>query len=246
MTNTLPNQIIKATARFLARVPDLDRALRDRLLRLGRRLPEIDEVRITTLSFRQVQLHSNNRYYRFLLNVCELVHGSWLVDEQSGDYRFRDFLRDEQRMARVFQDFVLNFYRAERPDLGARAEQIAWKAQSRQDGALTYLPRMVTDISLKRGNAKLIIDTKYYSSTLSRYYDAETIHSGNLYQLLAYLSNVELQPGESVEGMLLYPVVKDELRLRYDELQGFPVRICTVNLAREWREIRAELLSLVE
>src|SRR5205823_4476918 len=33
MANTLPNKIIKATARFLARVPDLDGSLRDRLVR---------------------------------------------------------------------------------------------------------------------------------------------------------------------------------------------------------------------
>ena len=48
-----------------------------------------------------------------------------------------------------------------------------------------------------------------------------------------------------VSGMLLYPVVDQDVRLQYDDLQGFPVRICTVNLARDWQHIRAELLSLV-
>jgi 5-methylcytosine-specific restriction enzyme subunit McrC len=178
--------------------------------------------------------------------VCELVHGSWLVDEQSGEYQFRDFLRDERRMARVFQDFVLNFYRAERPNLGARPEQIAWRVETQQEGALKYLPRMVTDISVKVDDVRLIIDTKYYSETFSTYYDTEKIHSGNLYQLLAHLSNIDLQAGEKVEGMLLYPVVADKLRLKYERLQGFTVRICTVNLAQDWREISAELLELVE
>ena len=75
-----------------------------------------------------MQLHSNNRYYKFLLHVCELVHRSWLVDEATGSYRFRDFLRDEQLMARVFEDFVFHFYRIERPEFTVRKEMIAWQA----------------------------------------------------------------------------------------------------------------------
>jgi hypothetical protein len=46
--------------------------------------------------------------------------------------------------------------------------------------------------------------------------------------------------------MLLYPVVRDKLRLLYDDLQGFRVRVCTVDLGKDWESIRRELLALLQ
>jgi len=74
-------------------------------------------VAVTSRSFYRIGVTGNNRFYRFLLNVCELVHGSWLASEEEGRYRFRDFLRDDKRMAYVFQYFIFNFLRIERRDL---------------------------------------------------------------------------------------------------------------------------------
>jgi 5-methylcytosine-specific restriction enzyme subunit McrC len=244
--NTLANQIIRTTLGRLARVSELDPGLRKRTLRLRNSLSGIDDIALDASAFRRVQLHANNRYYRFLLNICRLIHDAKLVDESDGAYRFRDFLRDHQQMSRLFQRFVCNFYRIERNDSSIRAEQIAWRVKTRQESALKHLPRMTTDITVGIGDVKLIIDTKYYHETLSTYYDAESIHSGNLYQLLSYLSNAEPGGYERVEGMLLYPVVSTRLRLLYDELQGFRVRICTVDLANDWQSIRKELLAILE
>ncbi len=47
-------------------------------------------------------------------------------------------------------------------------------------------------------------------------------------------------------GMLLYPVVSTRLRLLYDELQSFRVRVCTVDLGKDWQTIRNELLAILE
>jgi 5-methylcytosine-specific restriction enzyme subunit McrC len=245
-TNTLQNQIIKATLGSLVRVAELDPGLRKRAITLGRRLSGIDDIALDGSAFRRVQLHTNNRYYRFLLSICALIHDAKLVDESDGVCRFRDFLRDHSQMARLFQRFVCNFYRIERNDPHVRAEEIAWRVKTRQDSARDYLPRMTTDITIRVGDIKLIIDTKYYHETFSSYYDAESIHSANLYQLLTYLSNAEHGGYERLEGMLLYPVVSTRLRLLYDELQGFCVRICTVDLAQDWQSIRRELLELME
>ena len=103
--NTLANRILKGTLGRLAAIDTLHPESRKRVRLLLRDLHDIDDDEVTALSFRQVQLHSNNRFYRFLLNVCELIHGAWLIDSATGKTRFRDFLRDERRMARVFQDF---------------------------------------------------------------------------------------------------------------------------------------------
>jgi 5-methylcytosine-specific restriction enzyme subunit McrC len=107
--NTLQNQILKATLRTLATDPAIDRANRSDVLRIARDLRGVEDIVVTSQSFRRVQLTGNNRFYRFLLNICELVHGAWLTSEQGGRYRFRSFLRDEKKMALVFQYFVYNF-----------------------------------------------------------------------------------------------------------------------------------------
>ena len=62
--------------------------------------------------------------------------------------------------------------------------------------------------------------------------------------MFAYLANVRREPGQAVEGMLLYPTVDRELDLRYT-MHGFPVRVATVNLAAEWEEVHARLLALL-
>jgi len=244
--NTLPNQILKATMRVLAGVPGLHNTLRQALRVLHRSLGAIDDRPLGTLPFHRVQLHSNNRYYKFLLHVCELVHRSWLVDEATGFYRFRDLLRDEQLMARVFEDFVFHFYRIERPECNVRHEVIEWQAHSASDPALTFLPQMRTDLSLRNAQQTIIIDTKYYTETLQRYYNSTSIHSAHLYQLFAYLKNMESRGGTdaTAEGILLYPAVESTLRLSY-EMHGHTLRICTIDLAQGWHEIRQELLQLI-
>lgn len=245
-SNTLPNQIIKGTLGALARFTSIDSDLKHRTQRIRSRLSGIDDITLSAAAFSRVQLHANNRYYRFLISICKLVHEATFVDETTGSYRFRDFLRDHKQMSRLFQRFVCNFYRIERKDTSIGAEQIDWRVTSRQKSALDHLPRMTTDVTLGISDVKLIIDTKYYHETLSSYYDAQSVHSDNLYQLLAYLSNAKAGGYKRVEGMLLYPVVSTRLRLLYDELQGFRVRVCTVDLGRKWQAVREELLGILD
>jgi len=245
--NTLPNQILKSTMRCLIGVPELDKDLRKKLNVLHRDLRGIDDIPLSRLIFRKVQLHSNNRFYKFLLNICELVLDSWLVDEKTGKYKFRDFIRDDGKMARLFENFILNFFKTERSDLDVRKERIYWVAESETDPELRLLPTMETDISIRSSSHTLIIDAKYYSQTLQSYFDSKSIHSANLYQIFAYLKNLELRGGNdaNAEGMLLYPVVDREIRESYN-LHGHTIRISTLDLSREWKDIRAELLGLVQ
>jgi 5-methylcytosine-specific restriction enzyme subunit McrC len=246
-SNTIANQILRSTLYHLARVKELDGGLRKQLNTLYRELDGIDCVPLNKSLFRKVQLHSNARFYKLLLSICELVTDSLMIDQNDGSYRFRDFLRDERRMARVYEEFLMNFYRTERPDLSVRKEKITWASAGTEVENLAYLPSMETDISIRGLDQTLIIDAKYYKDTLTNYFDTERVHSTNLYQLFAYLKNLEARGGQDSrsEGMLLYPVVNKHIRLEY-QLHGHRVRICTVDLNRHWSEINGELLELIE
>lgn len=249
LVDTLPNQILRATAKVLLKAPNLDPDLRARLRRVDRELAAISVIPLTKHLFRIIQLHGNNRFYRFLLAVCELVLDMNLVDEAQGDYKFRDFIRDEKAMARLFESFIFNFYRIERPDLDIRKERIYWQARSDGDPELRYLPTMETDISVrdKPHTQTLIVDAKFYRETFQKHYERETVHSANLYQLFSYLSNLEKREGPDAvaRGTLVYPTVEKSAHLKY-ELERHHVQIRTLNLAADWQDIREELESLMD
>ena len=238
------NRIIKATLRSLVRCKDLDRSLRDRLLRLYRRLHEVGDIDLTAKAFGSVQLHRNNAYYGFLLQVCRLIHDNLLINEDTGDSRFRDFLRNEKQMAALFEKFVRNFYRHEQSTFRVKSEKFGWQEVEATQGDLQFLPGMRTDVSLDSSTRKIVIDTKYYAKCLQSYFDNETIHSENLYQLFAYLKNLQFGDTRQIEGILLYPTVGKSLSLRYC-IQGHTMRIVTVDLNANWQDIRQRLLGLL-
>jgi 5-methylcytosine-specific restriction enzyme subunit McrC len=123
-TNTLPNQIIRSTLKSLVEEESLDPKNRISVLRVHRDLKGIDEIRVDSTSFRKVQLGRNTSFYRFLLNVCELIHHSRFAEQGGERYRFRDFIRDEKKMALVFQNFLFNFFKMHRPDFKVFRENI--------------------------------------------------------------------------------------------------------------------------
>jgi 5-methylcytosine-specific restriction enzyme subunit McrC len=239
---TLSNQIIKATLLRLARDREINKENRSAVIRCAANLRDVSTITVSSQSFRKIQLNGNSGSYRFLLNICELIHDAWLPDQNAGRYRFREFVRDEARMALVFQYFIYNFLRRERSDLTICRENIHWKAVSKSDESLSFLPVMQTDISILRPGRRIIVETKYYKDTLSEYYGSESLHSANLYQLLSYLVNVQ-DADQRVEGILLYPTVNRALNLKYSIL-GIPVRVQTLDLARPWQEIHNEIMNL--
>ena len=65
-------------------------------------------------------------------NLCELIHSSLLPDKsQDGSRCFRDFARDEQIMAKIFEGFVRNFAIRHLPATKISAMHIDWCLRSR-------------------------------------------------------------------------------------------------------------------
>jgi 5-methylcytosine-specific restriction enzyme subunit McrC len=112
---------------------------------------------------------------------------------------------------------------------------------------MDFLPSMRTDISIETPEKHIIIDTKYYENALQRYYKKDTVRSTNLYQLFAYLKNIENKDEscQAGEGILLYPTAGYDLDLKY-EIQGHKVSIKTVNLAKEWQDIHESLMNIID
>ena len=243
--DNLHNRILKATLLRLARSEAVANTNRHELLALYRTLAMVSDIRLQRADFRMAQVHSNNAFYAFLLDVCLLAFDNLLPVDDRGEYRFNDFLRDERQMWRVFQDFVCNFVRMHRPDCTVGAERIDWDFDTKPSTP-SFLPSMVTDITVRSRNATVVIDTKYYANALSDYRGRETFRSNNLYQLYAYLRNLECRGGcdAHAAGVLLYPEVGRKLRERMS-LSKHPILVATLDLSEDWRAIHDTLLGLI-
>lgn len=243
--NILHNQILKTTINSLLHTDGIEDDTRDLLHLQSHNLNHIDSVHITSRLFQRVHLHRNNRFYRFLMNVCELIHNSRLPDQQDGTTRFQDFIRDPRQMPYLFEKFVRNFYDREQSEFKINAIQLEWNAKGSTDN-LAVLPIMRTDVSLRSPERSIILDCKFYKEAMAGRYGTEKIHSTNLYQLYAYLRNAQQKKGwEDSQGMLLYPAVGEEFDYTF-EIDSHPVRIASVNLDNTWKEIHERLLSLLK
>ncbi len=181
-----------------------------------------------------------------LISICYLVIKGLLQTNKNGTARLMDFL-DEQRMCRLYEKFILEYYRKEHPELTANASQIAWQLD---DDMSEMLPVMQTDIMLSRGEKFLIIDAKYYSHMLQTRFDAHTIHSANLYQIFAYVKNKEVELGDKphiVSGMLLYAKTDEMVFPNYAyQMSGNTISVKTLELDCDFEKIVEQLDEIAE
>ncbi|MCB1098777.1 MAG: 5-methylcytosine-specific restriction endonuclease system specificity protein McrC [Verrucomicrobiae bacterium] len=244
--DVLHNRILKTTIDLLRRADGLTQDDRKQLQEQSRILCDITPIHITSSLFRRVQLHRNNRYYRFLLNVCELVYQSLLPTEEIGQTRFRDFTRNHKAMAALFEKFVRNFYRQHLNGFSVGALSLDWNPAGEPE-SLALVPGMQTDVTLQSKDRSIILDCKYYGEALATtQYGKQTFKSANLYQLYAYLRNARRQPGwENAEGILLYPVTTTPFDHKV-VIDGYSVRVTSIDLAQPWQEIHNSLLRVIE
>ncbi|HEV7405969.1 MAG TPA: hypothetical protein VGO11_23690 [Chthoniobacteraceae bacterium] len=239
--DVLHNRILRTTLDRLLALPEVTAENR-RALHVGREwFAQVRPVRLASALFRRVQLHRNNRHYRLLLNICELLYKALLPTEEAGSVRFRDFIRDERVMPRLFEKFVLHFARRHCRGAMVHAKCIAWNGWAESEEARALLPGMRTDVTLEWADRKLIVDCKFYREALLERGEKRGLHSGHLYQLHAYVMNQASVAGwQDCEGMLLYPAVAHRLDHCY-VIAGHRWRVASVDLDQSWPKIEDEL-----
>jgi 5-methylcytosine-specific restriction enzyme subunit McrC len=240
------NRIIKGTLRLLLRVSGLDSTNRQTLRRLHSKLDAVADVPLRRSDFRAIQSHRLMRDYEFVLHLCQLIVDSVILDSSDGTARFSDFREDEQRMWKLFEDFVFNFYSIKRPHWLPRKRQIDWFEKCGSVEDLALLPVMQTDVFLSLGHRQLVLDAKFYKEALTERFGRERVRSNNLYQLFAYVDNLTAADATTrYDGMLLYPVVEKPFSMDY-RLKGHRIAIRSIDLSQAWEGIEDDMLRLVE
>ena len=98
----------------------------------------------------------------------------------------------------------------------------------------------------KDNSRKIVVETKYYKIIFhTRIGRQEKLISANLYQLYAYLKNLETRGGvdSNCEGILLYAVVDQDADFRFS-LPCHDLRVKTLDLDRAWQEIHDKIFEI--
>ncbi len=244
--NNLFNQIIKTTVVILLRNAKVKAEYKDDLKKKMLFFSNIDMLEPSIIRWSSIRFQRNNQTYRMLISICQLIMEGMLITTDAGEYKLASFI-DEQRMCRLYEKFLLEYYAKHFPQLKVSAAQIPWSVD---DGVTTMLPVMQTDIHLQKGNDVLIIDAKYYKHTTQSQFDKHTIHSNNLYQIFTYVKNKEAELKETehtVSGMLLYAKTDEEVvpHQKY-KMSGNTIDIRILDLNQNFEIIRAQLDGIVE
>ena len=233
------NQILKTTAFILIREQHVKPEQRKKLKSL---MPFFDGVSTIdpNIHWNMLRFQRNNQTYRMLMNICYFILDGMLMTTESGAYKMATF--SDEHMSRLFEKFVLEYFRVHHKELSASPEHIQWDITNPEDAIIDFLPSMKTDITLKKGDQTLIIDTKYYGKMMQEQFDKQTIHSGNLYQIFTYVKNLDKDNTGNVSGMLLYARTQESISPDLDAHFG-PNRILvrTLDLNLEFNGLKKQL-----
>ena len=190
---------------------------------------------------------------RLIVAAAKLVFDLALPTELSGTHALPLPDKETQYVRRLFERAVGGFYAVVLENEGWRVSTgmwLDWHIERRTAKVASILPKMKTDVVLEHraSHRRIVIDTKFAQILTSGWYREETLRSGYLFQIYAYLRS---QAGrgspvaDRAEGLLLHPSVGEDV----DEaavIQGHSIRFATVDLAASSTEFRQRLLDLLK
>ncbi len=161
--------------------------------------------------------------------------------------------REIEWVRRLYEKAVAGFYDVVLSGSGWRIDAgkvIGWLIEHKTSGIDKILPSMRTDVVLDHHGAgrRIVIDTKFTSIVTRGWYREESLSSGYIYQIYAYLRSQEGKGdplSANASGLLLHP----SINAMVDEsvvIQGHEIRFATVDLGATAREIRKQLLKVVK
>ena len=234
------NRILKTTMELLLRY-DIPKARKKELRNMLLYFKEVNTIDVHSINL-NFRFHRNNQTYQMLMSNTRSRVKGLLQTSADGSVKLMQFL-DEQRMCRLYEKFILEYYKKHYPQIKTSASQIGWALD---DGIGIMLPIMQSDIMLAYGDRTLIIDAKYYGHTTQQQYNVNTLHSNNLYQIFTYVKNKAAAGGE-VSGMLLYARTDEEIQPDHTYMMsGNRISVKTLDLNCDFREITRQLNAIAD
>ncbi|MEB3186171.1 MAG: 5-methylcytosine-specific restriction endonuclease system specificity protein McrC [bacterium] len=190
---------------------------------------------------------------RFMVAAAQLAFDLVLPTEASGAHVLALPDREATWVRRLFERAVGGLYEVTLSPHGWRVNcggTMGWPIEEKTAGIDRFLPTMRTDVVLDHPatGQRWVIDTKFTSLLARGWYREQTLRSGYLYQIYAYLRS-QVGGGDALaeraSGLLLHPAIGQMV----DEsvvIQGHRIRFATVDLTASLAEIRSQLLRFFE
>ena len=210
---------------------------------------KVDDIDLRTIPWTTLTYQRNNQSYRMLLYLCYFVINRMLLTTTSGNYKMRQFT--EEHMSALYEKFILNYYDMHHHDLHPEAKYIDFDIrESITEEAQDFLPRMKSDIFIKKAGKIMIIDAKYYKN-IWQVYDRDdpessrTIRNAHLYQIMTYVNNTDVNHTGNTTGVLLYAQTGDhKYNLDYPDINGNHYIVRTLDLNVKFDELKVQLDNL--
>ncbi|MBF1299882.1 MAG: 5-methylcytosine-specific restriction endonuclease system specificity protein McrC [Parvimonas sp.] len=242
--NSTMNKIIKSTVETLL-TSNLSKGRKKELRKLMIYFRDVKTINIRYIDW-NFKYNRNNKHYQMLIAICYLIVKGLIQTNTDGTMKMMDFL-DDQRMSRLYEKFILEYYKKHYPKLSVSASQIPW---SLDNGVREMLPIMQSDIYIQNEDSILIIDAKYYGKTTQMKFDKNKIISNNLYQIFTYVKNCNYQfEGQNitVSGMLLYAKTDEDIHPNnIYQMHGNQITVKTLDLNCSFDKIYKQMDSIVE
>ena len=255
--DTARNRFVRAAleriARIVTRRKDLARRCRVLALRLKR-------LGVTGEKPGRGKV-SVNRFGRHDAADQKMVHAAYLAfnlalpTESAGTKLLLLPNREISWVRKLYERGVAGFYKEVLSEKGWTVNpgrRLDWSREGETSGIRRILPSMQTDIVLDHRDKKrrIIIDTKFNSIITCRdgWYRDETLRSAYMYQIYAYLKSQKGRGdhlADKAEGLLLHPSVGNMVNESVI-IQGHEIRFATVDLSADTKEIRRQLLEVLE
>lgn len=239
------NRILKTTMKALLRTDGVKKARKDALKKNLVFFDGVGEYPSLDIPLNRIRYQRNNLNYELLINLCCMIRDGMIQTREHGKYRLAVF--EEKYMPWLYENFILEYYRTHRPDLNPAHTQVKWDFR----GEVVHgeqIPDMKTDITLQKDGKTLIVDAKYYGHILkaSRQNARKKLPSANLYQIFAYVKNMDREATGSVSGLLLYAKTNE---LNVPECKcnigGNQIGAETLNLNCDFEGIKKQLDRIV-
>jgi len=249
--NVPKNQIIRTTLMRMIRMGQFgsdvtfEREVRQKLRMLSRSMDGVDFVELSTDMIHRLPLGRNDRDYRIMLAICELLLLKYMPSDTAGEINLVDIEREKLRMFNVFERFIANFYKYHLKDWEVSHPKVLhWHEEPK----INLVPNLEPDVFLRNkiDNRIIILDTKFTAQT-SKSQWKETFHSGHLYQIYTYVKTQEhiSEYYKNAEGILLYPASGSLKHSERINLQNHTIRIEHVDLTLNWEDIENQLIEIL-
>jgi len=251
--DTVRNQFVRYALKIMGwRVSS--RALSLRTRKLVRVFDElgVSDNKPTPAELSRDRLGRHDLADKEMIELAKIALQLAIPTEEHGGVQHYEPDKSEKWVRKLFEKAVAGFYRVALRGSDFRVRTgtpFYWPYEEPTDGLKAILPSMKADIIIDNAAVaqRLVIDTKFTSITKPGWMRDETLQSGYLYQIYAYLRTQESKSDEaslSAAGMLLHPSVEKSVYEAFT-LQSHRVVFATLDLTQDSTGIKCDLSALL-